>query len=225
MKSYVKFAFYVFLALLPSPLKVYIYNKFLGCDIHKTAKIGLSYVSARQIKMGAGSKIKHLNIIKNLELLELGEYASIGNMNSFTAIPCSSKRHFENEHDRYPAFILGDYSAVVKKHLFDCNNTICIGKYSLIAGVGSVFFTHGVNIAENRQETSMIQIGDYCMVSACSVITKGAVLPDCSVLGANSTLYNAFSETHGLYSGVPAKMVKKFDVDFKYFHRDVGYVS
>lgn len=224
MKSYGKLCG-MLLVFLPSPIKIYIYNKFLGCDIHKTAKIGVSCICVRKIKMGAGARIRHLNIIKNLELLDLGEAASIGNMNSFTAIPSSSSMHFKNEKNRYPALIMGEHSAIVKKHFFDCNNTISIGKYSTIAGLGSVFFTHGINLEENKQESNKIQIGDYCMVFACSVITKGAVLPDCSILGANSTLHKEFSETHTLYSGVPAQMVKKLDVNFKYFHRDIGYVE
>ncbi|PCJ95747.1 MAG: hypothetical protein COA45_12025 [Zetaproteobacteria bacterium] len=213
------------LVFLPSPIKIYIYNKFLGCDIHKTAKIGMSYICVRKIKMGAGARIRHLNIIKNLELLELGEVASIGNMNSITAVPSLSRMHFKNEKDRYPALIMGEHSAIVKKHFFDCNNTISIGKYATIAGLGSVFFTHGINLEDNRQELNKIKIGDYSMVSACSVITKGAVLPDCSILGANSTLHKAFSQSHTLYSGVPAQAVKKLDANFKYFHREVGYVE
>ena len=63
------------------------------------------------------------------------------------------------------------------------------------------------------------------MVGAHSVLTRGAVLPDCSVLAANSTLHKAFEQTHMLYSGVPAKPVKELDPEGLFFKRKVGFVD
>ena len=55
-------------------------------------------------------------------------------------------------------------------------------------------------------------------------VIKGSALPDCSVLGANSTLHKAFSQPYTLYSGVPAQPVAPLDPESGYFHRDIGFV-
>lgn len=72
--------------------------------------------------------------------------------------------------------------------------------------------------------SSPVRIGQYCFVGAACVILKGAVLPDFSILAANSTLHRAFDESYGLYSGVPAQRVRALDHDCAYFHRTIGYV-
>jgi len=119
---------------------------------------------------------------------------------------------------------MGACSAIVKGHFFDCNHTITLGHHTIVAGQGSSFFTHGIDLAQNRQESSPIRIGNHCMIGACCVVLKGGVLPDCSVLGANSTLHKAFSEPYTLYSGVPAQPVATLDPESGYFHREIGFV-
>ena len=220
-----KAPFYLMLALLPNSLKILILNKFLGCEIDRTASIGLSYLYAKKIKMGPNARIGHFNVIRGLELLELCDSATILTMNSITAASLDRSDQFKDEKDRFPALMMGAHSAIVKKHFFDCNNTIQIGAYSTIAGIGSAFFTHGINVHSNKQESAPIEIGKYCMVSACCVCLKGSKLPDASVLAANSTLHKTFTEPNGLYSGVPAQLVKKLDPEGVYFLRTTGYVD
>ena len=212
------------LALLPSRIKRAIYNQCLGCSIHPTAFIGLSFVRCGTIVMGPDATIKHFNIIRGLARLEMGEKAKIGNWNTLTALPLDSKKHFQEEKSRYPALIMGPSSAIVKGHFFDCNHTITLGHHTIVAGQGTSFFTHGIDLARNRQASAPIRIGDYGMIGACCVVLKGSALPDCSVLGANSTLHKAFSEPYTLYSGVPAGPVAAFDPHSAYFHRDIGFV-
>ncbi len=225
MKTFLIYIPYLCLACLPNILKRVIYTKVLGWEIHKTAKIGFSFIHAQKVKMGAGTKIKHFNVIRNLELLDMRDHACIGNSNIMSALPLESTRHFGTEDNRVQALIMGEYSAIIKKHYFDCNNTITIGHHSIIAGFGSAFFTHSINLMDNQQETKEIHISNYCMVGALSVITKGAVLPECCVLTANSTLHKAYDQTHTLYSGVPAVPVKTLDTACKYFYRETGFVD
>lgn len=225
MKKLLSACFHAALAVLPMPLKRFILNRFLGCDIDRTARIGLSFICVKKIKMGPGSRIGHGNIIRNLELLELGPNASISMFNRVTALPLSSQKHFTDMPERFPSLTLGAHTAIVRGNFFDCCSAISIGHYALIAGQGSAFFSHGINVEHCKQETAPVRIGDYCMVAACCVVTKGAVLPDYSLLGANSTLHKPFTETHTLYSGVPASAVKKLGPDCLFFHRETGYVS
>lgn len=225
LKAIISLGFFVGLALMPNAIKRRIYNAFLGAEIHSTARIGFSYVQAGKIKMGPYSRIGHLNVIRNLELLEIGEKALIGNLNSVSAFPLSDNRHFVDETHRFPALILEEHSDIVSRNYFDCCHTIRIGHHTIIAGSGSVFFTHGINIEQNKQEAKPITVGNHAMIGARCVVVKGASLPDCSVLGANSTLSKPLEQPYRLYSGVPAMPVKELNPASQYFHRKIGYVS
>lgn len=225
LKAIISLGFFAGLALMPNAIKRRIYNAFLGTEIHSTARIGFSYVRARKIKMGPYSRIGHLNIIRNLELLDLGEMALIGSLNTVNALPLSDNRHFTDEVHRLPALILEEHSDIVGRNYFDCSHTIRIGHHTIIAGSGSAFFTHGINIEQNKQEAKPVTIGSYAMIGSRCVVVKGASLPDCSVLGANSTLSKAFEQPYRLYSGVPAMPVKELNPASQYFHRKIGYVS
>ncbi len=57
------------------------------------------------------------------------------------------------------------------------------------------------------------------------MLLGGAALPDYSVLGAKSLLNKAFTETHHLYGGVPARAIQPIPAaDTAYFHRTEGHV-
>jgi acetyltransferase-like isoleucine patch superfamily enzyme len=216
---------FLVISFLPRAVKIFVLNKCFKCEIHPTAKIGLSFVKVKKIKMGPNAKIGNFNIIRNLELLDIGENATIGTSNYVTAIPLGSKQHFTDEESRFPALILGKCSGIVKKHFFDCNNTITIGHYTLIAGFNSAFFTHGVSIQKCKQVTTPVEIGNYCMIATHCTVTKGAKLPNCSILAASSTLHKTFEEPYRMYSGVPAQPVKVLEPDNAYFHRKTNYIA
>jgi hypothetical protein len=46
-----------------------------------------------------------------------------------------------------------------------------------------------------------------------------------SILGANSLLNSAPTDSFQLYAGVPARPTKELDVNLKYFTRTEGFVS
>lgn len=215
---------YLFLAILPGRLKVKVYNA-MGHDVHPSARIGLSYVEAGKIILGPGASIGHFNVIRNIERLEMGAQARIGSQNYISAVPLHVKSAFQASPQRFPALVMEENSGLVGRNYLDCNDTIKIGAFTIVAGLGVCFFTHGINIKTNAQEAAKVTIGRYCMIAARCVITKGAVLPDYCVLGANSTLHKAFTEEYTLYSGVPALPVRTYDSSCAYFNRDTRYVS
>lgn len=221
----IKFVLSLLVCILPSFIKRSVYNRFLGHEIDKTAHIGFSIVCVKKLKMSAHTKIKNFTVIKGLDYVEMAPYSSIGTFNRFTAVSADHKNLFVGEENRFPALTLGEHSSIVSKHYFDCNNTVKIGSFTTIAGMGTSFWTHGINIRDNKQETQPIEIGDYCLIGAQSVLVKGAKLPNFCVLGANSTLHKAQKDTHTLYSGVPAVPIMKFDEDSKYFSREIGSVD
>ncbi len=219
-----KLFFNLLLMVMPSFMKIRIYNGFMNCSIHGAAKIGFSYVEAGRIEMGEGARIGNFNFIRNVELLRIGRNSDLGSANRVGGIPMGSTLHFSNERERFPALVIGDETKVGNFHYFDCCNTIKIGSYSTIAGIHSAFFTHGISLERCRQESAPIVIGNYCRVATCSVVLKGGRLPDGSTLAANSTLHKSYDEKYMLYSGVPAKPIKAFDPSWPFFHRKQALV-
>lgn len=198
--------------------------RFAGFELHPTSRIGLSWVFPSRLVLGAHARIGHLTVAKNLDLICLGEHSSIGNGNWITGFPLGPSPHFAHEPERAPELVVGRHSAITNRHLIDCTSRVRIGNFTTFAGFASQVLTHSIDLAESRQASSPVSIGDYCFVGTNCVILGGARLPDRSVLGAKSLLTKAFAEPQQLYAGAPAQPIKALPADLAYFHRPRGMV-
>ena len=210
---------------LPWPLRRAIFRGVFKYEIGDGARIGLSLIYAKKLILKPGARIGHLNICKDIDLVELGESASIGNLNWITGFPSGMRGHFEHQTDRKPELVLGSHAAITNRHLVDCTASIHIGAFATFAGFASQLLTHSINLETSRQEAYPITIGEYCFVSTNCVLLGGSALPPCSVLGAKSLLNRAYNDRYHLYGGVPAKPIKPLPENTAYFHRKVGYVK
>jgi hypothetical protein len=211
--------------VLPWSLRRDFLEKQFGYTIHPSARIGLAWIAPERLVMEAHSSIGHLTVCKGLSLLHLREHALIGRGNWITGFPLGPSPHFAEETDRRPELIVGEHAAITHRHLIDCTNSITIGRFTTFAGFQSQMLTHSVDLAINRQTSAPIRIGDYCFVGTNSVLLGGSALPDFCVLGAKSLLNKAFTETHQLYGGVPAKPLQALPADYAYFQRKTGFVT
>jgi acetyltransferase-like isoleucine patch superfamily enzyme len=219
----------IFLALLliffPSRVKRYIYEKLFGFQIHVSARIGMSLILPSKILMDRNSRIGHLNVIKGVTLVSLGESASIGNLNWISGFPEGAKSpHFADQISRSPKLFIGDHSAITNRHLIDCTDTVKIGRLSTFAGFRSQILTHSISITESRQLSGPVVIGDYAFVGSGSIILPNSCLPSYSVLGAGSVLNKNYDEEYQLYAGNPARPIKSLDRNSAYFGRKTGSV-
>lgn len=105
-------------------------------------------------------------------------------------------------------------------------NHVFIGNASIILGGGGVLLENNVLIGPNvvivsgnhtffngayrfgKSKLGEIKIKQGSWVTANCTVTQGAILPESSVLGANSILNKAFTEKNSLYVGLPAKWIK-----------------
>jgi len=210
---------------LPWTLRRAVLRRFLGYQIADTARIGLSWIYPKRLILGAGARIGHLTICKDIDLIHLEESASIGNLNWITGFPSGDHGgHFGHQTDRHPELILGRHSSITNRHLIDCTERIQIGAFTTVAGFASQLLTHSINLETSRQEALPISIGAYCFVGTNCVLLGGSSLPDYSVLGAKSLLNRACTESYFLYGGVPAKPIKTLPASYRYFQRTSGYV-
>lgn len=206
--------------LLPWALRRRLLNRLLGYRIHPEAHIGLSWIAPERLEMGAGASIGHLNVCRGPSLVRLGPHAVIGRLNWITAHPACDTTMFTEP--RAPELILGAHSALTHRHLVDCTDRVEIGAFAIVAGWRTQVLTHSVDIASGTQRCRAIHIGRHAFVATKCVLVSGAVLPDCCVLGAGSTLHKAFSRTYALYSGVPAVPVRDLPADSGWFTREWG---
>lgn len=211
--------------LLPWEMRRALLEKQFGYTIHPTARIGLACIFPDRLVMEAHTSIGHLTICKSIALLHLREHALIGRGNWITGFPLGPSAHFAEEKERRPELILGEHSAITHRHLIDCTNSITIGKFTTVAGFQSQMLTHSIDLAVNRQASAPIRIGDYCFIGTNCVLLGGSVLPDYCVVGAKSLVNKAFTETHQMYGGVPAKPLQPMPADYAYFQRTTGFVT
>ena len=186
-----------------------------GFDIDRTARIGFSIVAPRTLKLAHNSEIGHLNVIRGMDLLDLGAGAIISHLNWVFGIASRELGSLDGP----SALILDAGAGITRRHLIDCSAPVRLGKFCLVAGYGSQILTHAVVLAEDHQGAKAIGLGDYAFVGTRSVVLGGATLPRYSALGAGSTLRDRFEDEYSIYSGVPAKLVGKTKPDSKFFFR------
>jgi acetyltransferase-like isoleucine patch superfamily enzyme len=217
--------FRIIIILLPWQLRRWVLIKIWKYEIHRTARIGFSYIYPEHLVMKEGSRIGHFTVAIHLDLIKLGKNTRIGRSNWITGFPSGTlSKHFSHQSDRRGELIIGDESAITKQHHIDCTNQISIGNFVTIAGYRSQFLTHAIDVYKNCQHSQPIKIGDYCFVSTQVIVLGGAMLPSFSVLGAGAVLNKQYNKEWKLYAGVPAKIVKDISKESQYFYRKTGFV-
>jgi acetyltransferase-like isoleucine patch superfamily enzyme len=212
--------------LLPWPLKRLLLQGVYGYELNPSARIGLSWIYPRRLRMAAGSRIDSLCVAVNLDAIELGEKASIGRGNWITGFPTGTgSPHFAHQQERRAELLLGAHAAITKHHHIDATNRISIGPFTTIAGYRSQLLSHAIDLQHNRQHSEPITIGGHCFVGTSCVILGGSVLPHHCVLGALSLLNKPQVEPWSLYAGQPARRLKAIDSSAAYFSRTRGFVD
>jgi acetyltransferase-like isoleucine patch superfamily enzyme len=210
--------------LLPWPARRRLLEKQFGYSIHPTSRIGFAWICPRRLIMEENSRIGHLTLCKNIDLLHLGVHSIIGQLNWITGFPSGSSRHFAHQLDRHPELILGAHAGISSRHLFDCTARVRIGAFATVAGFRSQFVTHSIDLVAGRQSSESIEIGENRFVGTDSVLLGGSNLPHHSILGAKSLLNKKWEAPFHLYAGVPAKPLKELPEDMEYFRRKEGFV-
>lgn len=211
--------------LLPSAVKIPIYRIFFKWDIHDSSKIGFSVLLCDHLILKSGSVIGSMTVVKGVSVLQLDENSKLGSLNWVTGFPLIKSKHFDLDINRDPKLHIKSHGAVTNRHIIDCTDSVTIGRFTTFAGFRSQVLTHSINLKQSRQRCSPVEIGDYCFIGTGSILLPGAKVPDKSVLAAGSVLSDALTNECGLYGGVPAKFIKKIDLDeHLYMSRSEGFI-
>ena len=176
--------------------------------------------------MGPRSRIGHGTVAVHLDEIQLEDFAGIGRLNWITGFPSDTGSvHFSHIEGRISRLRMGPHSAITNRHLIDCTCEVEVGAFATVAGFRSQLLSHSIDLERNRQNASPIRIGERCFVGTGCIVLAGAKLPAYSVLGAGAVLNKAFTESHMLYAGQPAKPLKQLDSSYLYFVRETGSVK
>ena len=210
--------------LLPWKLRRSFLENQFGYSIHPSSRIGFAWIFPRRLVMEEGSRIGHLTLCKNIDLLHLGAHAIVGQLNWITGFPSGPGRHFAHQPERQPELIVERHAGISSRHLIDCTARVRIGAFATVGGFRSQLLTHSIDFNAGRQTAEPIEIGEYSFTGTNSVVLGGSILPHHSVLGAQSLLNKKWDEPYRLYAGVPAKPVKELSPEMEYFRRSEGFV-
>jgi acetyltransferase-like isoleucine patch superfamily enzyme len=176
----------------------------IGHDISYKAKIGVSLYFVKHIKVNQNAKIKSFNFLK-LNELYLEENAFIG---KFNIIKGPFKVHLEpkagisksNKIRRAYAPItygeaslhLGSNSIIVSDHFLDLTRSVVIGSNSIVAGIGTQFWTHGYYHADEGVDRiridGEIKIGDNVYIGSKCLFNPGVRVENSIHIGGGSVI-------------------------------------
>ena len=210
---------------LPSRLKIPIYRRVFGYQIGKHVKIGWSWIMVGKLKIGDYVIIGHFNRFKYVPEVSIGDYSAIADFNTFTSCAEFTNEAGMAHRGNRPRLVIGDHVGIAAFHLFDVQDEMTIGSFTTIAGKGSIFMTHYLEVMTAEQTAKPLRIGDYCMVGARVCFVPGSGVPDFSVVGMGAVVTKLFTESHCLIAGNPAKVNKKYPEDAPYFNRTEGFIS
>jgi acetyltransferase-like isoleucine patch superfamily enzyme len=106
---------------------------------------------------------------------------------------------------------------------------IYIGGYTFVGpNVGIISANHDIYDLRNHQKGD-VRIGSYCWIGMNAIVLPGVELGDFTIVGAGSVVTKSFSEGYCVIAGNPAKLVRKLDPDkcIKYHNKYeyYGYYS
>lgn len=206
----------LFLMLFPWSVRRAGLKAILKYEIDSSARIGFSLMGGRVLKMGKRCRIGHLNYFRRIDSVVLEDDSDIGNLNWFTG---------GAQIGEGALLLMKEHSAITSRHYFDVQANIQVGRYSTIAGVRSTFLTHEIDLSIPKQGAAPIVIGDYCFLSSNLVVLSGIAIASHSVVAAGAVVSKSLNEEWMLYAGVPARPVKRLEVNLGYFSRERGYVE
>ena len=200
-------------------LKIWLLQRLFGPDVDRSAHVGpVALLRVDRLRLGPGSTIGFGNIFRDLGSLEVGTRSRIGNWNWISAAP-----PLMSQHEHSGRFALGDESAVTSRHYFDSSGGIIIGDYCTIAGVRSVFLTHGIDTVTNSQQAEAIVVRDYSLISSNVLVAAGSHIGSACHVAMGAVIPGMMLDDGWMYAGVPAR--QKRPTAGNHFRRTTGFVS
>jgi acetyltransferase-like isoleucine patch superfamily enzyme len=187
--------------LPPSRFKNALLNRF-GHSVAPTAVLWPSLVvNVERFEIGEYARIGLLNVVRNLTHARFEDYSRLESWNWISAHP-----DFRRLDPKAGTLFLGVCSRIGSRCYVDCSGTVIVRHYSYVGGTNCTLQSHQPDYGTDCQSIGRITVGHHSFVGSRAVMLKGAFLPECSLLAANSTLAHSSTPDGkpGLYAGSPA---------------------
>jgi acetyltransferase-like isoleucine patch superfamily enzyme len=202
MRNRIRLAAAVLISVLPfSALRCALYRWLFGYSI-SNARIGFATVIlAREVNLN-GCTIGRFNKFLGPMRISIGSGADIETHNIFD---CGEWTADELHADRYErTLIIEPETRITNQHFFDVAGRFFLGQGSWIAGRGSQFWTHGVNVADRN-----VSIGRSCYIGSAVRFAPGSGVGDNVIVGIGSVVTKRIETSNALIAGFPAEMIKE----------------
>ena len=169
----------------------------ISIAMERNSAIGhLNIIRITQLVMGEKSYIGRMNIINGPLSVVLESRAAIGNGNKIVRGRIGVVTYGLSE------LRLGELTKITSNHYIDCTQSILIGDFSILAGIGSQIWTHGyiheAHGAGRYRVDGKIEIGHNVYIGSGSIISMGVRIASGVVVGAGVTVARNLDEP-GLY--------------------------
>jgi acetyltransferase-like isoleucine patch superfamily enzyme len=178
--------------------------------MQQRAVIGhFNFININRLVMRDGSSFGRMNIVNGPVSVVLGQRAAIGNTNKIlragplrvVTTGCAILK-------------LGELTKITSNHHVDCTKSVRIGKFSIIAGVGSQIWTHGY-IHDTQgpgrfRIDGKVDIGNNVSIGAGCVISMGVKIVAGVIVGAGVSVARNLLEP-GLYVSAPVRQLPRPD--------------
>jgi acetyltransferase-like isoleucine patch superfamily enzyme len=223
MRDFLRKGIMAALTVFPSRIKILIYRHVLHFDIADDVHIGLSLILCRNVILGSGAVIGHMNVIRGNMTLDMKVRSSIGQFNWITA-GNADPRYFE-DCDRQSELIIGEESSITSRHILDCTDSIAIGRLTTLAGYRSTILTHSIDYRTAKQTCRPIRIGDFCLIGSNVTVLMGVTIANRNVIGAGTIVAKSIEREQGVWVGAPARLTKELSGKEHYFTRQIGHIN
>jgi acetyltransferase-like isoleucine patch superfamily enzyme len=212
---YLRFAFALFVAALPSWLKIPLYRLVFRYQIGRGTRIGFAAVlfDVKRCRIGCRARIGAFNLFSSIEELAIGDGARVGSFNFFRGGRRIDVGPYSNimrlnvfnairepvaVNEPCPMLSLGAGVVVTTGHWLDFSDRLTVGAHTVIGGRNSSFWTH------NRQRTRPVAIGPHCYLGSEVRVAPGVELASHCVVALGSVLTGRYAEPWSLVGGNPA---------------------
>lgn len=173
------------------------------CIILGGVKIGhFNLFMVNTVKIGNGTKIRHLNIFKYDGIVSIGQKCWINHSNKISAKMVNS----------FPVFCMQDFSHITVSHIIDMSDSVTLKSGCWIAGTGTQIWTHSFYKSRLKADRSVkitkpVIVGRNCYIGSNSGIMPGVEISDGITVGS-MTCVSKDLKVPGLYVSQPIRYVE-----------------
>jgi acetyltransferase-like isoleucine patch superfamily enzyme len=202
MSGKLRLAVVILVSVLPFSLVRCAFYKWLFGYSIKGARIGFAtLICAREVNL-EGCTIGRFNKFLGPMRISIGPGADIETHNTFDCGEWAADAQHADRYER--TLILEANTRITSHHVFDVAGRFFLGQGSWIAGRGSQFWTHGVDVSDRN-----VSIGRSCYVGSAVRFAPGSGVGDNVVVGIGSVVTRRIEASNALIAGFPAQVIKE----------------